>query len=89
MRFEPYPNIDMSSLQGHVKTTYNKLVEVFGEPHYRGDGKVTCEWNLRFVDGTIATIYDYKCDETPMGEYEWHIGGYNNFAVKRVTELLK
>ena len=89
MRFEKYTEVDMSCLQGYVKTTYDKLVEVFGEPHFRGGDKITCEWNLRFVDGTIATIYDYKEFSTPMEEYDWHIGGYNKYAVKRVTELLK
>lgn len=88
MRFEKYGDVDMTSLQGYVKTTYDKLVEVFGEPHYLGGDKTTCEWSVRFIDGTIATIYDYKESETPLNEYDWHIGGFNQYAVKRVKELL-
>ena len=88
MKFVKYSEVDMSCLQGYVKTTYDKLVEVFGEPHFFGGDKTTCEWNLKFADGTIATIYDYKEYSTPMYEYDWHIGGYNQYAVKRVTEAL-
>ena len=32
--FETGVNMNMSSLQGYVKTTYDKLVEIFGEPTY-------------------------------------------------------
>ena len=42
----------------------------FGPANSEGDQyKVTTEWILRFVDGTILTIYDWK------GE-RWHIGGH-------------
>jgi len=88
MRFEKYGDVDMTSLQGYVKTTYDKLVEVFGEPNCYAGGKTTCEWNLKFADGTIASIYDYKESETPKYEYDWHVGGFNQYAVKRVKELL-
>jgi len=44
---------------------------------------------LEFEDGTVATIYDWKEYETPMGLYRWHIGGKNNLAVARVTRALK
>jgi len=88
MRFDKYGDVDMTSLQGYVKTTYDKLIEVFGEPHYYDGGKTTCEWTLKFADGTVATIYDYKEDTTPKDDYDWHVGGFNQYAVKRVTEVL-
>ena len=36
LEFENSPtvNINMSSLQGHIKTTYDKLVKTFGEPTF-------------------------------------------------------
>ena len=89
MKFKTYRDFDMTSLQGYVNTTYDKLVEVFGEPNRYSDSKVTCEWSIKFADGTIATIYDYKTDATPLEEYTWHIGGFNNYAVKRVNEAVK
>jgi hypothetical protein len=77
-----------TSLQGYVTAYYHELVEVFGEPEGGGD-KTTVEWALKFADGTVATIYDWKEYETPMGQYRWHIGGKNNLAVHRVTSTFK
>jgi hypothetical protein len=54
--------------------------------------KVTTEWIIKFEDGTIATIYDWKRYEEGapvLNEvYEWHIGGYSETAVSRVQETL-
>ena len=53
--------------------------------------KVTIEWVLKFEDGTIATIYDWKgYGYQPTGDemYEWHIGGRSNEAMYLVKEAL-
>jgi hypothetical protein len=50
--------------------------------------KVTCEWKLKFEDDTIASIYDYKVGHTPMGEYEWHIGGHDALAYTHVVDTI-
>ena len=77
-----------SCLQGYIKTTYDELVNVFGEPTtFQGD-KITAEWIIKFSDGTVATIYDWKLSETPMGVYDWHIGGFNQRAVELVTNCM-
>jgi len=79
----------MSALVGYVTTDFDTLVERFGEPlHESGDGKVTAEWIIKFADGKVATIYDWKTGETPLDTYEWHIGGKNSAVVKRVADLL-
>ena len=83
-----------TSLQGYVKTTYDEIVEVFGEPRYTssGDDKVTAEWNLEFdVDGeyVTATIYDWKLCGTPFVEYDWHIGGFSTQAAHVVSQFMK
>lgn len=82
-----------TSLQGYIKTTYDEIVEVFGEPRYTGgDDKVTTEWDLEFeVDDeyVVATIYDWKLDKTPFGEYRWHIGGHFAFAAEVVSQFMK
>ena len=94
MNFVNSESVDLggTSLQGYVVTTFKKLVYTFGAPTYgeesSGDGKVSCEWVLRFEDGTVATIYDYKEDSTPMGEYSWHIGGTSIESVNRVLECV-
>jgi hypothetical protein len=46
------------------------------------------EWIIRFSDGTVATIYDWKLSETPMGVYDWHIGGFTQRAVELVTNCM-
>ena len=83
-----------TSLVGYIKTTYDEIVEVFGEPRYTnsGEDKVTAEWNLEFdVDdeNVVATIYDWKLGKTPFGEYDWHIGGYSTQAAHVVAEYMK
>ena len=88
MKFTNDADRNGTHLQGYVQAYYHQLVEVFGEPEGGGD-KTTAEWALEFEDGTVATIYDWKEYETPMGLYHWHIGGRNNLAVDRVTRTFK
>lgn len=83
-----------SSLNGIVRTTYQQLVDTFGEPAWgpneeSGDGKVTCYWDITFGDKnrTYASIYDWKTsDGTPMHEYEWHVGGKHG---SRATDFVE
>jgi hypothetical protein len=88
MKFTNEADANGTSLQGYVQAYYHQLVEVFGEPEGGGD-KTTVEWCLSFEDGTVATIYDWKEYETPMGLHRWHIGGRNNLAVDRVITTFK
>ena len=85
-----------SSLQGYIKTTYADLVEKFGKPDTIDLDKSTAEWCVEFcVDEgggdykyVNATIYDWKTDSTPMGEYEWHVGGFDFDAVECVDNFM-
>ena len=88
MNFTNDADANGTSLQGYVQAYYHQLVEVFGEPEAGGD-KTTVEWCLEFEDGTVATIYDWKEYETPMGLHRWHIGGRNNLAVAHVTDTFR
>ena len=85
-------------LQGYVEATYQNLVDIFGNPTSDGDGyKVDAEWDLVFEDGTVATIYNYKEGKNYNGSSgyeteditEWHIGGFDQSAVKRITATLE
>jgi len=87
MKFTKDADVNMTCLQGYISAKYDQLVKVFGEPDGGGD-KTTVEWALKFEDGTIATIYDWKEYSTPMYEYDWHIGGHNKKAVARVRQAL-
>lgn len=99
MTFKQVENEGMSWLVGAIEADYQSLVNTFGEPNSTGDDyKVSCEWVLRFEDGTYATIYDWKVSKKYRGDYygidakdntDWHIGGTTERAVDLVTlELL-
>jgi len=90
-----------TSLMGKVRTTYDNLVDAFGEPTYdashSGDGKVIVEWTLDFrvetddgedFDYVTATVYAWKVASIPYGEYDWHIGGNDFTAVDCVERVL-
>jgi hypothetical protein len=81
-------------LQGYVETTKTELVSVFGDPITYADGdKVTIEWGIRFEDGTIATIYDWKRYEkgTPKNDelMTYNVGGLDPRAVELVNLAIK
>lgn len=78
---------NMTSYVGEVVTTYARLVEVFGRPHYTGGDKVNSEWVIKFGND-VATIYDWKMPETPTDDYNWHIGGHNRKVVALVEALV-
>jgi hypothetical protein len=86
-----------TSFQGDMRVSYSRLVEVFGEPHSDGGGyKVDAEWCLRFEDGVIATIYNYKNGPNyndGVGSVEdikvWHIGGKSSRAYTNVIDVLQ
>lgn len=79
-------NINGTSLQGYITITLDELTSKLGAPDmYMGD-KVTAEW--AFQDGdAVFTIYDYKEDVTPIGTYDWHIGGLDSSVLLSVRKL--
>ena len=84
-----YRDSNMTGFLGEVNTTYARLVEVFGEPlSGSGDGKVNSEWIIKFANGEVATIYDWKLPETPTDDYNWHIGGNKRWVVAQVAALV-
>ena len=91
MKFTNRANINMTGLKGEFPIAFAELVEIFGAPDYGPNAdldKTTCEWCLKFEDGTIASIYDYKVGYTPMGEYAWHIGGHDTKANTHVVDCI-
>ena len=92
-----------TSLQGYVTTTYDALVATFGEPNRGAGDKTNVEWVLLIgvtpvpsssdltpaaTDGVIVTIYDWKQEVLPRGEYDWNIGGFWTTPVE-VDELVR
>jgi hypothetical protein len=79
--------VNGTCLQGYITTDYATLLATFGESLGGGD-KTTQEWILIGEDGTVATIYDWKYDTTPMHKCEWNIGGESRKAVELVQDAL-
>jgi hypothetical protein len=91
-------NVNMSSLQGYIETSYNDLVGCFGlhDDDY-DDYKSDANWTITFADGVVATIYNWKNGKNYCGEEGlaleditlWHIGGYRGTdAEGRVKEVM-
>lgn len=89
---DTHVNVEGCHYQGTIRTTYDTLERVFGEPA-GGDGeKTTAQWRILFADGTVATVYDYHYNgrpKTPYDEYEWHIGGLDEYAVSSVFDAIE
>lgn len=85
-------DINGTCLQGEITAGYDELVGLFGKPH-DGDGyNVDAEWDIRFEDGTVATIYNWKNGKNYYGEdgtpteqiTDWRIGGEHKRCVDKV-----
>ena len=82
-------------LIGGVICSYDKLVEVFGEP-LEGDYKTDAEWYLKFSDGETATIYNWKngknyCGDEGLDVEEittWHVGGTKQIVDTKINLLV-
>jgi|TARA_R110001583_G_scaffold54311_1_gene166427 hypothetical protein len=81
-------------LQGYLNIEYSNLISTFGNPTLRGHGKVDWEWIIKFSNGCIATIYNWKngpgygVDVGPEEIYEWNVGGFSNQALENVKAAL-
>lgn len=75
-------NSNMASLQGYIQARRCDLERVFGVPNEEDGDKITTHWKIQFLDGTVATIYDWKTDAPGQDDvYSWHIGGHVRSAV--------
>lgn len=83
-----------TSLKGYISASYEQLFDAFGDANYyrpNKNEKVQIEWTLRFEDGTIATIYDWKkWGYIPASDevVEWNVGGHSLRALELVKESL-
>ena len=89
-------SISMTSLQGYVHASYQDLVKAFGLPNQGDQHKTDAEWWLRFDDGAVATIYNWKDGKKYLGpdglDVEdidgWHVGGHSPDIVSRVMSAV-
>ena len=82
-----------TSRQGELDGYYKKdIEEVFGPATWdQGsvDDKVQLEWGIKFPDGTLATIYDYKQYDVDPDDIDfWSIGGHGALAEYYVKKAM-
>lgn len=84
-------NINGSHLQGYVFGSYYQLVEKLGEPQLDMDGeKVRAEWTIQVIidkKKVVATIYDWKEFQPIANVTDWHIGGFDEDAVRLIKAI--
>ena len=103
--FEPVDDfVNGSHLLGYVRTRYDDLVEMFGEPNCPPGDKTWNSWDIEFTiydkvgeveDTVYCNIYDWKEADHSVsrygdqnGEYDWHIGGINKEADYLLYDLM-
>lgn len=85
-----YNEVNGTSNQGRIYTSISRIAKVFGPPDEVLGDKVTVEWEIKFEDNTIATIYDWKLRSRPDDDdkIEFQIGGYDRRAAQLVKRAL-
>lgn len=70
--------------RGYIDTSYSNIKAKLGEPELLDEGfKSDAEWDLKFKDGTVISIYNYKDGKNYLGSKgksksditDWHVGG--------------
>jgi hypothetical protein len=85
--------------QGLITTTYDEIVARFGKQLTSGfdDYKSDAEWHIRWEDGMIGTIYNWKNGRNYLGSHgldvwqitEWSIGGSSPDVVQRIRQIIR
>ncbi len=79
-----------TSYQGLLKIKYPELCAIFGQPEGPSmDGKVQVQWTIKIAGSVIATIYDYKENQSPRDLLVFHIGGKTKDVVQLVELIVK
>ena len=90
MKYQGIPHVDkIGGYIGTIRCSFDKLTDIFCDPSDgSGDGKTRAEWIIRFDDGSVCWIYDWKEYNTPIEEVEeWNVGG-DRKAFEHVKELI-
>ena len=90
-----------TSLMGYVKCSYQHLIKRLGQPHLNCkvdslDSKIDVEWILKFKDGTVSTLYNYKTGPNYLGSDStqveqmtvWHVGGFTDKSLFKIAKAL-
>lgn len=82
-------NIHNTSLKVRdVKASYQKLVDLFGEPEVLDSDRSRVLWRVEFSDGEMLTVYDWNDDRDINDVDTWNVGGHNFMAAGRIYDIL-
>jgi len=78
---------------GFYPITYNRLIELFGEPD-KGKTPINAEWVIQFErdngEPDVVIVQYYEDEKKPIEETRrWHVRGYFEDSVLRFDELIK
>lgn len=100
MEYSIYPKhsgaFNGSSKIGYLNASYDKLVELFGQPLSGDSEKTDAEWQIMLENGHPVAIYNYKNgvayngnDGIPTVEItEWSIGGHFDEDAQAVLDIV-
>lgn len=98
---DTHVDINMTHLLGYCEahTTFADLCSIFGKPDTGDEYKVDAQWSIKFDDGKVASIYNYKTGKNYLGKEgfktedlrgeDWHIGGKDPIVVERVHKIVR
>lgn len=89
-------DIQSTSAQGRLNVSHATLVAAFGQPMPSTDFKSDAIWNIEFVDGTVASIYNWKNGKRYLGAdgiptqniTDWVVGGHTPRVLSRIRDIL-
>ena len=73
-----------------IKASYDKLVDLFGEPDrpYAEGEHARVNWTLSFSDGYTLSIYDWN-EEVPVYQVtSWNVAARTFMAAGRIYDIL-
>ena len=86
-------------LQGYLDCDYETIVKVFGHPLRSGfdDYKTDAEWQIKFADNSVATIYNWKNGVNYLGAAgkptrqikQWNVGGFDKHTIERLAKTIE
>ena len=83
-------------LQGHITCNYEDIVKAFGQPNESDGYKSDAGWDIKWNDGTLSTIYNWKNGNNYNSDgtrtesiVEWNVGGKEIKALHYVLRQIK
>lgn len=75
---------------GQIDLSFLDIVRKLGPASAKSpDGKVKARWIIKFEDGTIASLYDWKSGTSIKDLSNWRIGGHSYLAMYYVYQIFE